>query len=123
MRLISLVIISLCCSVAGVSNAVTLATPFGSGPTGDEAVSCQVTNVGTKPANVTVKVWSLNGGLFVPAGDGCNGQPLAPMTTCSVDLPSHSFGGWCQVVGTGKLRADLFIRDFAFAILLPATAK
>jgi len=65
------------------AHAVTLGTPF---LTVDDTqrIFCIVTNVGTQPTTLSVKLFSLAGAPLAPQVDGCRNAPLAPNASCAV---------------------------------------
>lgn len=102
--------------VTPVAHATTLSTPI-MGPTNAGAFVCSVSNVGTKPAKVTVALFSADGTAITPDANDCAtafGGVLPPGVTCSASqaLPGGGTGGGhltrCTVdSSSSKVRAVL----------------
>ena len=101
---------------APAAHAATLSTPI-LGPTTGGAFVCYVSNVGTKPAKVTVTLYDLGGTAITPTENDCvtafDGV-LPPGKSCPViqALPGGGTGGGfvarCTVVSSSsKIRAVL----------------
>ena len=113
-----------CLPIAGLAfalaappaHAATLSTPI-LGPTTGGAFVCYVSNVGTKPAKVTVTLLDPVGAALALTADDCAttfGGVLPPGASCSVTkgLPGGGTGGGylarCTVVSSSsKIRAVL----------------
>jgi hypothetical protein len=83
--------------VAPAAHATTLSTPI-MGPTTGGAFVCWVSNVGTKPAKVTVALYRVDGSAITPTANDCDtgfGGVLPPGATCSASqgLPGGGAGG------------------------------
>ena len=105
----------------GAAHATTLGTPLvGSGARSQ----CIVTNVGTKPTAVTVKLYDANGD-DVTLSDSCAfASPIAPHASCAVSSSAGQVVA-CTVESTSRsVRAALEVFDAAGVItVVPATAK
>lgn len=73
--------------LAGSAQAATLSTPL-VGAGGGRIVQCIVTNVGTKPAAISVRLFN-SAGVEVAAGpEACGpGGELSPKASCAVTSP------------------------------------
>lgn len=89
--------------VAGTAHAATIST----GALPGETLSCAVSNVGTKAAQITsIKIFNTSGIEYETQEDTC-GAVLAPKATCFITLTGETYAGHCEVEGTGKLRVSL----------------
>ncbi len=112
--------VSMLLGSAVAAHAVTLSTPWLQGGT---AVACTVTNVGTQEATLTsVEMFDVAGALIVPTGDYC-GTTLGPRQTCTLTVVASSPSAFCQVTGSGKLRASILAFNGDLRAALSGTAK
>jgi hypothetical protein len=83
---------------------------------GTSTLLCAVTNVGTKPATVSVSLIAPDGSTLAQAPNNVDGCPLAPATlgpgvTCTA-APQNFLTEYCAVTSsTSKLRAVMIVGD------------
>jgi hypothetical protein len=85
---------------------------------------CYVSNVGSKPVNVTVTLYDLAGNVIAT---GCDGAPLAPEGTCYTFVGSTQSFARCTVLSSSsQVRAVMALEDtstFRTISAVPLTKK
>jgi hypothetical protein len=103
-RLRSTLAITAVLALGSVSQAATFATPLVGVPSPSALLNCNVSNLNTKPAVVSVTFFDLGGNVIDTAFDDCNGSPLPPGATCGLQISGGS--ARCVIVAnTDKIRA------------------
>ncbi len=105
LRTFCLLSASILVSYGHAEAATTLRTPFILAGT---ELDCFVTNIGTKPLEVTVSATDAVGASLASVADTCTGTLVAPQRTCVVVVtafPTVPTGGFCSFRGKGKFRA------------------
>jgi hypothetical protein len=92
---------------AGPALAVTLATPL-VGVNAGQLIDCVVTNVGTKEAKLSVRLFNA-GGTVAAAFNDC-GATLGAGQTCQL-LPTVNAQVGCEVKASGKIRSQIDVFD------------
>jgi hypothetical protein len=109
-----------------LAHAITLSTPLvGSGP--GLTLSCLVTNVGKKPAEVSIQFFDLQGVAIAPAIDVCAQQEgsIAPHASCAASLPEGDIGACVIESNSKQVRGAIEIlgEEGNIVEVVPATAK
>jgi hypothetical protein len=94
-------------ALASTSYATTLATPNVSANNGGVGLECEVSNLNTKAAVVTVTLFDTSGNAISSNFDNCNANPLPAGHTCAVGLPPDTSGRCVVVTKAAKIRADV----------------
>src|SRR5262245_46921061 len=109
-----------------IAHAATLGTPF-LVINNVQRLACIVTNLGTLPADLSVKLFGLGGNEVLPPIDGCNIAPLDPNASCAVQAVPGASASCVIESSSGKVRAAVeVISDAASTTavtVVPATAK
>lgn len=109
---------------SGVANAATtLSTPLVGAGAG-RVIQCIATNVGTKPATISIKLYDVDGNQIVPDSYSCPASPIGPHVNCAAQ-PLVGQVASCVVESSSKnvrAAAEVFSGPNIVTVV-PATAR
>jgi hypothetical protein len=119
---LALGLVALGLGTASAASASTLSTPLVSAGT-DGQIICIATNVGTKPAEVSVEAVDLSGDALTFELNFCNNATLQPRASCYARLAAAAEGA-CIFTYRGTVKAALQVYDVddnVLSAIIPAT--
>jgi hypothetical protein len=108
---------------SGIANAATLSTPLVGAGAG-RVIQCIATNVGTKPATISIKLYDVDGNEIVPDSYSCPASPIGPHVNCA-SQPQVGQVASCVVESSSKnvrAAAEVFSGPNIVTVV-PATAR
>jgi hypothetical protein len=107
----------------GVADAATLSTPLVGAGT-DRVIQCIATNVGLKPAEVSITLYDANGDEMIPTSDSCAPAPIGPHASCASQAPPSQVAACVVESSSRSIRAAIEVFDGPDVVsVVPATAK